>query len=80
MIIGMVDFMFTGYAAPVESMPQAMQYVAKIVPSYHWLRILRGISLKGIGMDILWINVAAMAILGVVIGVFSLRFIRRALD
>jgi ABC-2 type transport system permease protein len=80
MIIGMVDFMFTGYAAPVESMPQAMQYVAKIVPSYHWLTILRGISLKGIGMDILWINVAAMAILGVVIGVFSLRFIRRALD
>jgi ABC-2 type transport system permease protein len=80
MIIGMVDFIFTGYAAPVESMPQAMQYVAKIVPSYHWLRILRGISLKGIGMDILWINVAAMAILGVVIGVFSLRFIRRALD
>jgi ABC-2 type transport system permease protein len=80
MIIGMVDFIFTGYAAPVESMPQAMQYVAKIVPSYHWLTILRGISLKGIGMDILWINVAAMAILGVVIGVFSLRFIRRALD
>jgi ABC-2 type transport system permease protein len=80
MIVGMVDFMFTGYAAPVESMPLVMQYIANIIPSYHWLTILRGISLKGIGLEILWLNVVALAILGLVIGIFSLRFIRRALD
>lgn len=80
MIIGMVDFMFTGYAAPVESMPRIMQYIANIVPSYHWLTILRGIALKGIGMEILWLNALALAILGLAIGIFSLRFIRRVLD
>ncbi len=80
MMIGMADFMFTGYAAPVESMPQIIQYVANLVPAYHWLTIMRGILLKGAGMEILWPNVLALAVLGLVIGTFSLRYVRRALD
>lgn len=80
MMIGMTDFMFTGYAAPVESMPAVMQFIANVIPAHHWLEILRGILLKGAGLDILWPSVAALAILGLVIVTFSLRFVRRALD
>ncbi|MGD1996877.1 MAG: ABC transporter permease, partial [Anaerolineae bacterium] len=47
MLVGMTDFMFTGYAAPVESMPRVMQVIAKVIPAHHWLAILRGILLKG---------------------------------
>jgi ABC-2 type transport system permease protein len=80
MMLGMVDFMFTGYAAPVESMPQIVQAVAKVIPAYHWLTILRGVLLKGAGLDVLWPNVLALVVLGLVIGTFSLRYVRRALD
>ncbi len=80
LLVGMVDFMFTGYAAPVESMPQVLQWFANIIPSHHWLTILRSIALKGAGMDVLWPNVLALGILGVVIGAFSLQFVRKALD
>jgi ABC-2 type transport system permease protein len=80
MMIGMADFMFTGYAAPVESMPQIVQQVANVIPAYHWLTILRGVLLKGVGLEVLWPNVLALAILGVVIGTFSLRYVRRALN
>jgi len=80
MMVGMTDFMFTGYAAPVESMPQVMQTVANVVPAHHWLTILRAILLKGAGLDVLWPNVLALVILGLVIGTFSLHFVRRALD
>ena len=80
LLIGMVDFMFTGYAAPVESMPQALQWIANIIPAHHWLTILRSIALKGAGMDVLWPNVLALAILGTVISAFSLQFVRKALD
>ncbi len=80
MMVGMVDFMFTGYAAPVESMPRALQIVAKLIPAHHWLTILRGILLKGAGLDVLWPQVAALAALGLVIGGFSLRYVRRTLD
>jgi ABC-2 type transport system permease protein len=80
MMVGMADFMFTGYAAPVESMPPVMQTLANIIPAHHWLAILRGILLKGSGIDVLWPHVLALVILGLVIGTFSLRYVRRALD
>jgi len=80
MMIGMMDFMFTGYAAPVESMPRIVQVVANAVPAYHWLTILRGILLKGAGLEVLWPNALALVVLGLVIGTFSLRYVRRALD
>jgi len=80
MLVGMADFMFTGYAAPVEGMPQVLQWFANLVPAHHWLTILRSILLKGVGLEILWTHVAALAALGLLIGTFSLRFVRKALD
>jgi len=79
MLVGMSDFMFTGYAAPVESMPKIVQFVGNFVPAQHWLFILRGIMLKGSGLDVLWPNVLALLGLGIVIIAFSLRFVRKSL-
>ena len=80
MMFALTDFMFTGYAAPVEGMPAVVQFVAKFIPAHHWLTIMRGIMLKGAGLEVLWPNVLALLILGLVIGTFSWRFVRRALD
>jgi ABC-2 type transport system permease protein len=80
MMVGMVDFMFTGYAAPVESMPEILQVFANFIPAHHWLSILRGILLKASGIEVLWPHVAALGVLGLVIGTFSLRFVRRTLQ
>ena len=80
LLVGMVDFMFTGYAAPVESMPPVLQWFANLIPAHHWLSILRGILLKGAGLDVLWPHVVALAALGLAIGAFSWAFVRRALD
>jgi ABC-2 type transport system permease protein len=79
MLIVMVDFMFTGYAAPVESMPGVMQQVANLIPAHHWLEIVRGILLKASDIRVLWPQVLALAGLGVVIGTLSFRYVRRAL-
>ncbi len=80
LMVGMVDFMFTGFAAPVESMPKVLQWIARLIPAHHWLTILRSLLLKGAGLDVLWPNVAALAVLGLIIGTFSLLYVRRALD
>lgn len=80
MVVGMADFMFTGYAVPVESMPEILQHFANLIPAHHWLAILRGILLKGAGLEVLWTHLLALFILGIVIGTFSLRYVRRALD
>jgi len=80
LLVVMIDFMFTGYAAPVEGMPMVIQYFANIIPANHWLAILRGIMLKGAGLDVLWPHVIALLALGTVIGTFSWFYVRRALD
>ena len=79
LVVGMIDFLFTGYAAPVESMPRVLQLMANLIPAHHWLNILRGILLKGSGLSVLWPSVAGLIILGIVIGSFSIRYVRRAL-
>jgi len=79
-MIGMIDFMFTGYAAPVESMPKIIRLLANIIPAHHWLDIVRGIMLKGSGFIDILPSVTGLLILGIIIVTFSLRFIRRALD
>jgi ABC-2 type transport system permease protein len=61
-------------------MPEILQFVANFIPAHHWLAIMRGIMLKGAGLDVLWPHVLALLLLGLVIGTFSWRFIRRALD
>ena len=80
MVVGMADFMFTGYVAPVESMPIILQRIAYFIPAHHWLAIMRGIMLKGAGLDVLWSQVLILIILGLVIGSFSIFFVRRSLD
>jgi ABC-2 type transport system permease protein len=80
MLVGMVDFMFTGYAAPVEGMPKIVQFFANFIPANHWLSILRGILIKGANLAILWPHILALVLLGIAISTISWRFIRRALD
>jgi ABC-2 type transport system permease protein len=80
MMVGMVDFMFTGYAAPVESMPEILQLFANLIPAHHLLTILRGILLKASDLTVLWPNILALGGLGLVIGFFSLRYVRRTLQ
>jgi ABC-2 type transport system permease protein len=80
MLIGMVDFMFTGYAAPVEGMPVIVQFFANFIPANHWLSILRGILIKGANIAVLWPHILALALLGIAISAISWRFIRQALD
>jgi ABC-2 type transport system permease protein len=61
-------------------MPQILQYFANLVPAHHWLAIMRGILLKASGFNELWPHLLALALLGLVIGTVSLRFVRQALD
>ena len=80
MMVGMTDFMFTGYAAPVESMPPILQSLANLIPAHHWLAIIRGVMIKGAGLSILYPHVLALLFLGVIIGSVSLVYVRKALN
>jgi ABC-2 type transport system permease protein len=76
----MVEVVFSGFAFPVENMPWLLQRVANFVPIKHWLLILRGILLKGAGVDIFWRELLSLAALGLVINVTTIFFLRRRLE
>lgn len=67
--------LLSGFAFPVENMPESIQYLTWINPLRHYLVIIRGIFLKGVGIDVLWPQIAILAILGgSILGVAVYRF------
>jgi ABC-2 type transport system permease protein len=74
----MPAFILSGFAFPIENMPEWLQYITYINPLRYFIIVIRGVFLKGIGLDILWPEMLALAILGGLMIVFSsLRFQKR---
>ena len=68
----------SGFAFPIESMPGWVQILTYANPLRYFLVVIRGVFLKGIGLDILWPQMAALAVLGgMMILLSSLRFRKR---
>ena len=54
----------SGFIFPIENMPAAIQPITYLIPLRYFLVIVRGIFLKGIGLDLLWPQAAALAAWG----------------
>jgi ABC-2 type transport system permease protein len=57
----------SGFIFPIENMPQVIQAVTYLIPLRYFLVIVRGIFLKGIGLDLLWPQAAALAAWGSIV-------------
>jgi len=64
----------SGFIFPIENMPAVIQPFTYLIPLRYFLVIVRGIFLKGIGLDLLWPQAAALAAWGTVM--LSLAVIR----
>ncbi len=74
----MPAFMLSGFAFPIRNMPLAVQYLTYLNPVRYFMEIVRGIFLKGIGLDVLWPQIMALLLLGTaLIGLSVLRFQKR---
>lgn len=67
----------SGTMVPLESMPVWLQYGALLSPVTHYMDVLRGIFLKGVGLEVLWPQALAMAGIGAVLLAGSLWRFRR---
>jgi ABC-2 type transport system permease protein len=54
--------MLSGFIFPISSMPDFLQAVTYVVPARFFLIALRGIVLKGVGLEIVWPQLAALAL------------------
>ncbi|BAH45938.1 conserved hypothetical membrane protein [Brevibacillus brevis NBRC 100599] len=53
--------LLSGFMFPRDSMPLVIQWLGGLVPLTYFLEILRGIFLKGVGIDALWKDVVGMS-------------------
>lgn len=71
-------FMLSGFAFPIRNMPEAVQWLTLINPMRYFIEIVRGIFLKGVGIEVLWPQMLAMTAFGLAMLIISsLRFHKR---
>lgn len=70
--------LLSGFATPIDTMPVVFQYITYLSPLRYFLVIVRGIFLKGVGIDILWPQIVALLVLGTaILAASALRFKKR---
>lgn len=74
------SILLSGFVFAREGMPALISDLGLLIPLTYFLRILRGIILKGVGLEVLWTDTLPLAIYGLaVFALSSLRF-RKTLD
>lgn len=69
------SILLSGFMFPYEGMPAIAQYIAEALPATHFMRLIRGVVLRGVDMDDMSFDVywlIAFTLLGLLVA--SLRF------
>jgi ABC-2 type transport system permease protein len=57
-------FLLSGFIYSLQNMPVVIQFLALFVPARYFIEIVKGIFLKGIGLEILWFNLLLLIVYG----------------
>lgn len=71
--------MLSGNNTPVESMPSWLQAVMRVSPSTHFVSFAQSILFRGAGLDVVWPEFVAVAVVGALLLGLALRRFRLAI-
>lgn len=74
------SILLSGFIFPRETMPQLLQVIGGLFPLTYFLEIVRGIFLKGIGMEYLWQDTLALCAFAVVLLAIAAKKFKKNLD
>ncbi len=73
------SMILSGFVFPIENMPRFLQVISYAVPARYFLRLIRGLFLKGVGLEVLWPDLLAMVIFAFVVMAAATSRIRSSL-
>jgi ABC-2 type transport system permease protein len=73
-------FMLSGFVFPIANMPALVQWLTHANPLSHFLVIIRGVFLKGVGFAILWPQFLELALLGGLVFAAAVGRFRKRID
>ena len=65
------SFLLSGFMYAIGNMPQAIQFVTYLIPARYFVALLKGIYLKGIGLEILALEAVLLTVFGVAMVLFA---------
>jgi ABC-2 type transport system permease protein len=74
------QILLSGFMFPYAGMPVPAQYLAEILPLTHFLRLVRGIMLRGAGAGELWHSIAALGVFIVIVFTVAVTRVHKRLD
>jgi ABC-2 type transport system permease protein len=74
------SILLSGFISPFHGMPAWAQWLGNLLPITHFLLIVRGILLKGIGLSEIWHEVIPIILFTIVVMTIAIRRYRRTLD
>lgn len=79
-LLMMPSIFLSGYMFPLEAMPASLQFLSNFVPLRYLLVVIRGIILKGIGVDTLMREVMILGLFSVIILTLATARFRKRLE
>jgi ABC-2 type transport system permease protein len=64
-LLAMTEMVFSGYMVSVDNMPPLLRVASNLFPIKHYLIIVRHIMLKGVALQHIWMEAAALIVLGI---------------
>ena len=72
-------FFLSGIFFPLIAMPPEARMEASMLPVTQFVAILRGLFLKGVGLEVLWGNALTLLVMGLLFGTFAVLRFRKKL-
>lgn len=76
----MPSMLLSGFIFPVDAMPPVLQWASYLVPLTYFLQIVRGIIIKGVGLEELWPQIALLTLFGLVVFTTAVLRFRKRID
>ncbi len=74
------NILLSGFMFPRQAMPLVFQWLGALLPLTHFLKVLRGILLKGVGVTELWQEMLILALFAVGLIALAVRRFQKTLD
>jgi ABC-2 type transport system permease protein len=79
-LILLPSILISGFIFPRESLPRALQVIGGALPLTYFVIIMRGILIKGVGLEYLWRQILPMAVIGVAVFAIAINRFQKRID
>lgn len=79
-LILLPSMLLSGFLFPRDTLPTVLQWVGLALPLTHFVTVVRGIIVKGVGFTYLWPQILALVVLGAVVFGMALLSFQKKID